>query len=112
MGRDTVTFDVARSIGLQLPGVSATAGARMALKIKGRILACEAIHKSAEPGSLMVSIGREQRDAVLAQHPEACYLTKHYLPHPVVLVRLGQISRTDLSALMGQAWEFVWSEVQ
>lgn len=108
MPRNTVDFDVARSIGTKLPFVTETAGSRgMALKIKGRILACQAIHKSAEPNSLMVCIPPERRDALLAENPEAFYLTKHYEASPVILVRLSQISRSDLSALLAEAWEFV-----
>ena len=111
MPRETVDFEVARSIGMELPSVTGSIGSRgLALKIKGRILACQAIHKSAEPGTLMVRVGSERRDAFLAQNPDALYLTKHYEPHAVILVRLSQISRADLSALLAQAWEFVWSE--
>ena len=112
MPRDTVDFDVARSVGAELPYVSATAGSRMALKIKGRILACQAVHRSAEPDSLMVCIGSGRRDALLAQDPDACYLTRHYEPYPVILVRLSKISRTYLRALLGEAWEFVQSEIK
>ena len=111
MPRNPVTFDVARSIGTKFPDVTATAGKRMALKFKGQILACEAVHKSAEPNSLMVSIGSKQRDALLAQQPDACYLTKHYEPHDVILVRLSQITRSSLRGLLGEAWEFVRSDV-
>ncbi|MFZ1991382.1 MAG: hypothetical protein WAW96_16605 [Alphaproteobacteria bacterium] len=112
MPRNPVTFDVARSIGAKLPDVAATAGKRMALKIKGRILACQAIHKSAEPNSLMVCIGSKRRDALLAEDPDACYLTKHYESSPVILVRLSRISRTFLRALLAEAWEFVRSDVK
>ena len=112
MPRMPVTFDVARTIGAKLPDVSATAGKRMALKVKGRILACEAVHKSAEPNSLMVCIGSKRRDALLAQNPDACYLTRHYEPYSVILVRLSQISRASLRALLAEAWEFVRSEVK
>ena len=110
MPRSAVTFDIARSIGAKLPDVTGGAGkGRMALKIKGRILACEAVHKSAEPNSLMVSIASKRRDALLAQNPDACYLTKHYERHDVILVRLSRISRTSLRALLAEAWEFVRS---
>ena len=109
MPRNPVTFDVARSIGTKFPDVTATAGKRMALKFKGQILACEAVHKSAEPNSLMVSIGSKRRDALLAEQPAACYLTKHYERYDVILVRLSRISRTALRALLAEAWEFIRS---
>jgi len=84
----------------------------MALKIRGQILACQAIHKSAEPGSLMVRVGSDRRDGLLAENPDAFYLTKHYQPYPVVLVRLPKISRTSLEALLTDAWNFVQSEAK
>jgi len=108
MPRSAVTFDVARSIGAKLPDVTGGTGSgRMALKLKGRILACQAVHKSAEPNSLMVSIGSERRHALLAQNPDACYLTKHYEPYDVILVRLSRTTRTTLRALLEEAWRFI-----
>jgi hypothetical protein len=111
MPRNAVDFDVARSIGAELPHVAVNAGGRMALRLKGQILACQAVHKSAEPNSLMVRIGSDRRDALLAQNPDACYLTKHYEPYPVILVRLSQVSRTYLRTLLAEAWEFVLGDV-
>lgn len=111
MSRDTVSFDVVREIGAELPDVKATAdklGA--ALKLRGEILACTAIHKSADPASLMVRLGFERRDALVAENPDAFYLTGHYEPYPVVLVRLSRVGRPYLSALLKEAWEFVQRE--
>lgn len=108
---DRVTFDVARAIGAELPGVAATADQLgVTLKMRGQILGCTAIHKSAEPGSLMLRVGLERRDALLAESPDAFYLTAHYEPYPVVLVRLSRVSRAYLTALMKEAWEFIRSE--
>jgi hypothetical protein len=113
MPGDTVDFDVAHAIGAKLPGVAGSVGGRgMALRIKGRILACQAINNSAEPNSLMVRIGSERRDALLAQNPDAYYLTKHYQPYPVILVRLDKISRTYLGSLLAEAWDFVQNELK
>jgi hypothetical protein len=111
MPGDMVDFDVARSIGAELPHVAVGRGGRMALRLKGQILACEAIHKSAEPGTLMVRIGSERRDVLLAETPGAFYLTRHYEPHQVVLVRLSQITPADLRGVLKDAWEFVLSGV-
>jgi hypothetical protein len=110
MPGETVDFDVARSIGAELPFVSAGAGPRLALRLKGQILACEAIHKSAEPGSLMVRLAPERRDALLAQEPDACYLTRHYEPHSAILVRLSRISPASLRAMLQDAWAFAQSQ--
>ena len=107
LNHDASTFDDAREIGAQLPNVKATADKLgVALKIGTEILACTAIHKSAEPNSLMVRLGFERRDALVAENPNAFYLTAHYEPYPVVLVRLAQVGRSYLSALLMEAWEF------
>ena len=57
-----VTFDIVREIGLALPDVEAsTMYASPALKVRGNLLACLAVHKSAEPESLAVRIDFDQR---------------------------------------------------
>ncbi len=107
ISEDAATFDDVGVIGAQLPDVKATSDRMgVALKIGREILACTAIHKSAEPDSLMVRLGSERRDALLAENPQAFYLTPHYEPYPVVLVRLTRVSRANLSALLQEAWEF------
>lgn len=107
MSQDAATFEDVREIGGQLPGVKATADRLgVALKVGREILACTAIHKSAEPDSLMVRLGFERRDALVAENPGAFYLTPHYEPYPVVLVRLPQVDRSLLSALVKEAWAF------
>ena len=99
-----VNFDAVRSIGVALPDVKDASGKRGAvLKLKGKLLACEAIHKSAEPNSLMVRIGLRRRDALLAQNPEVFYLTDHYEPYPAILVCLPKIKRASLKELLTES---------
>jgi hypothetical protein len=113
MPDQTIDFEVVRSIGAVLPDVKDASGRRgAALKIKGKLLACEAIHKSAEPNSLMVRISLKRRKALLAQNAEAYYLTDHYAPYPAVLVRLSRIKRTSLKELLGESLEFVREEAR
>jgi DNA-binding XRE family transcriptional regulator len=101
-------FETVRTIGTSLPDVKdATSRFGVALKFKGRLLACEAIDKSAEPGSLMVSIGLKRRKALLAQNADAFYLTDHYAPYPAILVRLSRIKRAALEGLLTESWEFM-----
>ena len=73
---------------------------------------CEAIHKSAEPNSLMVSISVKRRDALLAQNSATYYLTKHYAPYPAILVRLSRIKRTALKDLLTESWKFMRKETR
>ena len=103
-----ITFDTVRKIGLRLPDVEeSTAYGTPALKVHGQLLACPAINKSAEPGSIVVRIGIDTRDELIAGDPEAYYLTDHYRPYPSVLVRLSQIRPDALQDLLGMAWKFV-----
>lgn len=72
MRRQAIDFQTVRAIGAALPDVKDASGRLgTALKIKGRLLACEAIHKSAEPNSLMVRVSLKRRDALLEQNGEA-----------------------------------------
>jgi len=108
-----VTFDVVRSIGASLPDVKDASGSRgTALKLKGKLMACKAIHKSAEPDSLMVRVSLKRREELLKENTEAYYLTDHYEPYPAILVRLSRIRRTPLKELLTESWEFVREQVK
>jgi hypothetical protein len=111
MPRTKVTFDTVRKIGLGLPDVEASTAYRaLALRVRGTLLACVAINKSAEPDSLMVRIDFDQRAALLAEAPETYYVTDHYVNYPAVLVRLSRIRMDELRDLLNAAWRFVTSQ--
>ena len=108
MARSTITFDTVREIGLALPGVEeSTAYGSPALKVHGKIMAGMAINRSAEPGSLGVWVDFDDRAELLAADPEIYYVTDHYAPYNVVLVRLSRIKRDVLKDLLGMAHKFV-----
>jgi hypothetical protein len=108
MAGNKLTFDTVRNIGLELPDVEeSTTYGSPSLKVRGKLLTCLAIHKSAEPGSLAVRIDFEQREELMAADPDTYYLTDHYLNYPVVLVRLSRIHLDALRELLGMAWRFV-----
>jgi hypothetical protein len=107
-GRSTVSFDVVRRLGSALPGVEeGTAWGVPALKLRGALVACMASHKSAEPNTLVVRIGVDQRDAMIADDPQTYYLKPHYVAYPCVLVRLTHISRDALTDLLRAGWRYV-----
>jgi len=107
----TIDFDTVRKIGLGLPGVEeSTTYGSPALKVHGELLACIAINKSAEPGSLAVRIGFDRREELIEAAPDTYYLTGHYVNYPVVLVRLSQIHLDALQGLLRAAWRFVTAE--
>jgi hypothetical protein len=108
MARRGTGFDVVRKFGLELPDVEeSTMYGAPALKLRGKLLACMASHKSAEPGSLVVRIDFDQRDALLADDPRTYYITSHYQDYASVLVRLHLIERDALRDLLQSAWRFV-----
>jgi hypothetical protein len=68
--RTGASFDNVRRLGLALPGVAeSTAYGMPALKIRGKLLATLASHKSAEPNSLVVRVSLEDRTELLAEDP-------------------------------------------
>ena len=104
----TINFDVVRKIGLALPGVEeSTEYGSPALKVRGKLLACVPTHRSAEPGSLAVRVGFDDRAELLAAAPDVYYLTDHYLNYTAVLVRLSRVTPDVLRDLLGMAHKFV-----
>jgi hypothetical protein len=113
MARKRMTFDIVREIGLTLPHVEdSTAYGSPALKVRGKLLACMAVNKSAEPGSLAVRIDFEQRSGLLTEAPETYYLTDHYRNYPAVLVRLSRIPMDELRDLLSASWHYVTSQAK
>ena len=103
-----ITFDTVRKIGLALAGVEeGTAYGKPALNVHGKMFACLASHSSAEPGSLAIRIDFEERDELVAAEPYTYYLTDHYVPYPVVLIRLRRVREDALRDLLLMAWRFV-----
>jgi len=108
MPKTLLGFDAVREMARTLPGVEeSTAYGVPALKVRGKLLACPAINKSAEPGSLAVRIGFDDRAELIASDPDVYYITDHYRNYPSVLVRLSRIHPDALRSLLGMAWKFV-----
>jgi hypothetical protein len=71
-----------QKIALALPGVEAsTAYGAPALKVRGKLLLCVPTHRTAEPGSLMVRVGFDDRAELLAAAPDVYYVTNHHVGH-------------------------------
>jgi hypothetical protein len=103
-----ITFDTVRKIGLALPGVEeSTAYGVPCLRIRGAIMVCPAINKSAEPGTLGVWVDFDRRAELLTGDPDTYYLTDHYADHPCVLVRLSKIDLEALRGLLRMSWQFI-----
>jgi hypothetical protein len=107
----TISFEAVRKIGLTLPGVEeSTAYGAPALKVRGKMLACVPTHRSAEPGSLAVRVGFDDRAELLAADPDVYYVTDHYLNYSAVLVRMSHVTHDVLRDLLGMAHKFVTAD--
>ena len=106
-----IDFDVVREIALAMPGVEEdTIHGAPSLKVRRKLLACPALHESAEPNSLVVRIDVDQRAEMIAAEPSVYYVTDHYERYPMVLVRLSSIDRGALRDLLEIAWQFATSK--
>lgn len=76
MPRKKIGFDTVREMGLALPDVEeGTVYGSPALKVRGKMFACLAIHRSADPDSLAIRIDFDQREELIAVDPSTYYLT-------------------------------------
>jgi hypothetical protein len=103
-----IDYATVRQLALALPDVKDSSTLRgIAFKARGKLLACKAVHRSAEPESLVVRVGALERDRLIAAQPQIYYVTEHYLDYDAVLVRLASIDAKGLQALFSAAWHFV-----
>jgi hypothetical protein len=106
-----IDFDAVRRIALGLPDVEESTTYRSpSFKVRGKLLACIAVHRSAEPDSLAVRIDFDRRAELIADAPDVYYLTDHYVNYPCVLVRLSRVRPDALRDLLRAAWRFVTRE--
>jgi len=100
--RSADSFATVRNMGLTLPGVEATTryDGSPVLKVDGCFMAGLATHRSAEPETLVVRMGLEEREYLLENAPDTYYVTDYYRNYPVVLVRLSRLDRDALHDLL------------
>jgi hypothetical protein len=100
-------FNRVRVVGLTLPGVEAATryDGSPVLKLGGCFMAGLATHHSAEPDTIVVRVGFEERDWLLEDAPETYYLTDYYRSYPLVLVRLSRVDRDALRDLLSVSWQ-------
>jgi hypothetical protein len=100
------TFETVKAVGLTLPDVEATTkyDRSPVLKVRGSFMAGLATHRSAEPDTLVVRAGLEEREWLMEDAPETYYLTDYYRSYPLVLVRLSRIDRDALRDLLSVSW--------
>ena len=99
-------FDMVRTVGLELPDVEEATryDGSPVLKLGGCFMAGLATHRSAEPGTLVVRVGFEERERIIEDAPETYYLTDYYRNYPLLLVRLSRVDRDALHDLLSVSW--------
>ena len=107
-------FDTVRTVGLALPDVEATTkyDGSPVLKVGGCFMAGLATHRSAEPETLVVRVGFEERAWLLEDAPETYYLTDYYRGYPVVLVRLSRIDHDALRDVLSVSWRLTMAKAR
>jgi len=107
-------FDIVRNVGLALPDVEATTryDGSPVLKVDGMFMAGLATHPSAEPDTLVVRAGLEERDRLVEDAPETYYLTDYYRSYPLVLVRLSCVEPDALHDLLSVSWRMTTAKAR
>ena len=104
----TTRFEDVEAFARTLPDVElTTAWGQPALKVRGKMFACVASHKSAEPNTLVVKMDFADRDALIDEEPDTYYLKEHYTGYPCVLVRLSRVLPDALRELIIGAHRYV-----
>ena len=99
-------FEAVKAIGLALPGVEEAVkydGSPL-LKLKGSFMAGLATHHSADDDTLVVRLGMEERARFIEDAPDTYYLTDHYRPYELILVRLPLVGPEILRELLLESW--------
>jgi len=99
-------FERVRAVGLGLPDVEAAIkyDGSPVLKLGGCFLAGLATHPSAEPDTLVVRCGLEEREWLIKDAPETYYVTNYYRSYPLLLVRLPRVDQEALRDLLSVSW--------
>ena len=100
-GSAIVTFDTVRQFSLSLDHVEeGTSYGTPAFKVRGALFI--RLHQDFE-STIVVRTDFDQREELLAAHPETYFITDHYRNYPWVLVRLSHLHPAALQDLVRMA---------
>lgn len=107
-------FDLVKTVGRTWPDVEATTryDGSPVLKLGGVFLAGMATDVSAEPDTMVVRYGLEERDWLIEDAPETYYLTDYYRRYPLILVRLSRIAPDALRDLLSVSRQLTLEKVR
>ena len=99
-----VTFAAVRELALALPRAEeGTSYGTPAFRVRGRLFA-----RLREEGDvLVVRVEPAHREFLTLSQPAVYFVTPHYEKYPYVLVRLADVDREELRALLADAWRLV-----
>ena len=97
-------WDTVRAISSALPGAEeSTTYGKPAFKVKGKLFAWLSPDDAAE-GALAVRVDPGELALFVETTPDRYFQTPHYHGHPILLVRLGRISRGELRERVEDSW--------
>ena len=98
----SVTFDKVRKLALTLDHVEERPSyGTPGFRVNGVLFL--RLHQDGE--SLVVRMGFDEREAMMAEAPETFYITDHYLKYEWVLVRMAHVRADALRDLLRMAWK-------
>jgi hypothetical protein len=95
-------------MALALPGVEdGTSYGAPALKVGGKTFSSQPANRAlADGGRVLVvyDVSPDEREALVAQEPEAFFFTDHFRDYPAVLVRLAETTPDRLRPYLERSW--------
>jgi hypothetical protein len=102
-----MTFEAVRKMALALDNVEeGTSYGTPAFKVRGALMA----RLRDDLGALVVRMGMEERQELMAADPETYFITDHYLDYPWILVKLARVHPDAMRDLLRGAWRSAAAE--
>ena len=102
-----VKFEDVRKFALTLDGVEeGTSYGTAAFKVRGALF----VRLKEDGETLVVRMGFDARDEMIATAPEIYFVTDHYLKYKLILVRMRKIEIEAMRDLLHGAWKLAASE--
>jgi hypothetical protein len=96
-------WSTVREIAAALPGAEeSTTYGKPAFKVGGRLFVWISPDRHADD-ALAVRVDPDEKELVLGSG-DSFFQTPHYAGHPIVLIRLGRVTRTQLEERIEDSW--------
>ena len=93
-----------REIASALPGTEElTSRGQPTFRVRGKLFVWMSPNREAK-GALALHVDPDEKPLLIASDPDVYFETPHYHGHPIVLVHLDKITRTDLAERIEEAW--------